>query len=525
MKRHILLLLLGSFAPLFLQAQNTVPVLSNLTASVDWNTNILIIQYDVSDTENDPLEVTIDFSNNEGRTFEFSGQVPVSGDVGFPVMPGSNRSITADVSALAGQGAALRLRLVADDRQPVDLHELVSQVDSTLLHDNLTFVEGVRHRTTGLTHLNEVRDSMSTLFSSLNLHTEIQSFPYSGTTGKNIIGSLAGTVAADTVVVVDAHYDSVSNAPGADDNGSGTVGVWEIARILSQYPSRNTLRFIGFDLEEAGLQGSAAYVSSGMQAGETIEGVFNFEMIGYYSDEPNSQELPAGFNLLFPVAANAVAANQYRGDFITNVGNDLFPQMTSLFESSANTYVPGLKVITVSEPIGLPVLDLRRSDHTPFWVSGIPAIMITDGANFRNECYHTPGDTLNEKLNFTFMSNVVKATLVAAARLAGIQHAAWATVDFAGTVRTHDLQQTCQVAAGIYPPGSRQPALFFGSCPVSGLQVELFNAGGVLQFREHIGQPLETTWHTLALPHLDAGLYFLRLQSTEGNQTLKVVVH
>jgi len=509
--------------PYLINAQNVAPTIKNLTATVDWSEQTLSLSYDVLDPENDPLEIRVEFSNDNGKTFSITSQVAVSGDVGFPVMPGAGRTITCDLSGISSTGM-FQARLVALDRQPVDLQELVHAVDSNRLRADLEFVEGIRHPATGLPHLRAVRDSMKNLFGALQLHTELQTFQNGAYTAANVLGTSPGISHADTVVIVDAHYDSVSNAPGADDNGSGTVGVWEVARLLSRYPAKKSLRYIGFDLEEAGLLGSIQYVSSGIPSNETIAGVFNFEMIGYYSDEPNSQILPAGFNFLFPDVAAALAANQFRGDFITNVGKASLASLADLFANSAADFVPDLKVISILEPDGITLIDLRRSDHAPFWIAGIPAIMLTDGANFRNPAYHTPGDTLNEKLNFTFMSNVVKATLAATAQLAEIQHGHWATVNFEGTVRANALQRHCAVSAGSHPAGRRRPALFFGECPFSNLRVDLFSPNGQLIHSELIAAPSRQDWYELGTPDLPAGIYFIQLQAAEGNHSLKVAL-
>ncbi|MBK8967333.1 MAG: M28 family peptidase [Lewinellaceae bacterium] len=506
-----------------LHAQNGAPVIQNFTASVNWPAQTLTLQYDVADPENDPLEIQVELSNDGGKTFAISNQIAVSGDVGFPVSPGTGRLISCDLNGLSGSGN-FQVRLIALDRQPFDLQELVDAVDSTRLRADLEFVEGIRHATTGLTHLRAVRDSIENLFHELQMQTELQAFMNGNFAASNVVGSVPGISHADTVIIVDAHYDSVSNAPGADDNGSGTVGVWEVARLLSGYPAKKTLRYIGFDQEEAGLLGSIQYVSNGIPAHETIAGVLNFEMIGYYSEEPNSQTLPTGFNIFFPDVTAALAADQYRGNFITNVGQQALPQVADLFAASAATYVPDLKVHTVLEPAGFTLVDLRRSDHAPFWASQIPAIMITDGANFRNECYHTPGDTLNEKLNFTFMANVVKATLAAAAQLAEVQHGHWATANFAGTVGTTNLQRDCAVSAGAYPNGGRTPGLFFGECPIANLNIRVFNANGGLVHTEILDAPPRQEWYPLNTPALPAGIYFLNLQAAEGNHTLKVAL-
>jgi len=504
------------FAP-GLCAQNQIPVISNVILDTDIPNSSATLHYNLSDGENDPLEVSIQFSTNGGKTYTTLSGANVSGDVGFPVAAGNRTAVCTGLSFVAPGKYAFRV--IADDKQPFDIQALVNEVDSNRIKNDLLFVEGIRHRTTGLAHLNATRDSLQNLYKALGLYFEKQTFSFSGSTGQNLIGSLPGTATAEKVVVADAHYDTVNNAPGADDNGSGTVGVMEIARLLSRYPSKKTQRYIGFDLEESGLVGSLNYVASGIPAGEQIEGVFNFEMIGYWSEEPNSQTLPAGFSLLFPVQALQVSDNQYRGDFITNVGNANSQSLIQLFANSAQQYVPALKVISLAVPgNGQQVPDLRRSDHAPFWDSNRKALMLTDGANFRNECYHTPGDSSAEKLNFTFMSNVVKATLAAMAQLVEVQHADWAATSFELTVGT-DEPDPCSFKL-LQDSGL---ALLVEGCAAGEVSLEFYDMKGALLLQKNLelsnAAPIQLS--TALLP---AGIYAMKIRHNGGIYTQKVVI-
>ncbi len=499
------------------RAQNQVPVISNFTFDTDIPNNSATLQYSLSDAENDPLEVSIQFSIDGGKNYATLSGANVSGDAGFPVATGNRSAICTGLNFTTPGKYAFRV--VADDKQLFDIQALVNEVDSNRLKNDLLFVEGIRHRTSGLPHLNATRDSLQNLYNAAGLYFEKQTFAFGGTTGQNLIASLPGTSSAEKVVIADAHYDTVINAPGADDNGSGTVGMMEIARLLSRYPSKKTQRYIGFDLEESGLVGSLNYVASGIPAGEQIEGVFNFEMIGYWSDQPNTQTLPTGFSLLFPLQAQAVADNQYRGDFITNVGSANSQTLLQLFANAAQQYVPGLKVLSLSVPgNGQAVPDLRRSDHAPFWDSNRKALMLTNGANFRNTCYHTSCDTLEDKLNFTFMSNVVKATIAAMAQLVEVQHADWATASF-------------ELAVGILEPDPCSFKLLQDSglavqaegCVAGEISIEFYDMKGslMLQRRLELSNAVPVQLPTAQLP---AGIYALKIRHNGGVYAQKVVI-
>ena len=62
------------------------------------------------------------------------------------------------------------------------------------------------------------------------------------------------------IIVICAHYDSVWQELGAFDNGGGTAGIMELARVYKEKGSKYDLRFIAFGGEEMGLWGSKAYV-------------------------------------------------------------------------------------------------------------------------------------------------------------------------------------------------------------------------------------------------------------------------
>ncbi len=97
----------------------------------------------------------------------------------------------------------------------------------------------------------------------------------------NVVGELTGTTTPGNIYVVGGHYDHLEgDRPGGDDNASGTAGVLEAARVLSQYRFESTIRFIAFNAEEDGLFGSKDYVDNHViPGGENIVGMINMDMI------------------------------------------------------------------------------------------------------------------------------------------------------------------------------------------------------------------------------------------------------
>lgn len=141
-------------------------------------------------------------------------------------------------------------------------------------------------------------------------------------TGNNVIGVLRG--ASDDTIVLGGHYDTVPAGPGADDNGSGTATLLELARVIGQRktPPQHTLVFIAFDAEELGLLGSRAYVNSlsGDQL-QKIGAMLNFDMLGAGSG-PLLVIGDGSVALLARSSAQQLGIDAHVGQLPANAGSD-----------------------------------------------------------------------------------------------------------------------------------------------------------------------------------------------------------
>lgn len=413
----ILLLLL----PLSVVSQNKAPEITMLTAVADTIGEKMVITYDLADKENDAVNVDI--------FIEWFGQLRrienTKGDIGFPVKPGKGKRITLDYDKFTDVVNS-RIKLVVDDRQKVSIQDVVGSVDSARIRKYLEFVNGYRFfgSKEGLSHLIKVKKFITDELGNLGLDTARQRFPHKGYVGENLIGEIAGQHEKAVVYIVGAHYDCVDKSDGADDNGSGVAGLLEAARVLSAYKFKNTIRFVGFDLEEEGWIGSKNYVfNGGLSETQTVGGAINFDMIGYSSDKPNSQIIPDGFEILFPDVVKEVAANQYKGNFAINTFNKNSEALSKSFVTQSALYVPDLKVISLGvHGNGELTPQLAASDHVSFWRKGLNALHVGDGGESRNTNLDTPTDKINT-INFKFMTNIVKATVATMAELGGICNA------------------------------------------------------------------------------------------------------
>lgn len=491
--------------------QNNPPVISNVTCLADTQDNRLIVEYDLTDVEGDDVDVIFRVSSDSGFSYVFD-QGWTTGDVGYPVTPGSNKTLVWHYDSV-GDITQYKVKLVADDRVPIDIQEIVDQVDSTNLWNDLTWIAQERHNTSAPTHWIAVRDSLYDRFEADGLIAWRFPFVYQNVNAENQIGRIPGCKNEGISYVIDSHFDGVTNSPGADDNGAGVAGLLEASRILSQYNFERSINIIGFDLEEQGLVGSARYVNDGgIFPWETVDGVLNFEMIGYYSEQDSTQEFPPGFASLFPDVQDSVMAQNYKGNFLTNVANTNSSWLRQTFDSCALVYVPELRVLSLEAPgTGFLTPDLRRSDHARFWDAGIAALMLTDGAEYRNFNYHTPFDTVGA-LDVNFMTNNVKAALATIATLARPQHSTVSVHD----IFVHPASGIAQVAEKrfeftLYPNPSEGEVVLALQQEVQGeLTVKIVDHQGKEVFQLTAANAIDGSIE-LDISHLARGTYFVQL--------------
>ena len=165
-----------------------------------------------------------------------------------------------------------------------------------------------------------------------------------------------------------------------------------------------------------GVNGSSYYVED-LVGNDThaVKGVINLEACGYTSKNPHSQTFPQGLDTRhFP----SYKIDPTIGDFIAVVSDGNSFNLGNSFLQSCEESDIDLPSILIGVPLNFEQIrgslpDLLRSDHAPFWKAHIPALMVTDTANFRNPYYHTPGDTITT-LDFDFLLKVAKAAFLTA---------------------------------------------------------------------------------------------------------------
>ena len=231
-------------------------------------------------------------------------------------------------------------------------------------------------------------------FLKIGMEVKEDLFKWEGRFYKNIVAEKRGIVSSDKVLILGAHYDTISGSPGADDNASGTAVLLEVARNIQALPLDSTLKLIAFSLEEYDFAGSTHYAENARKGGEEILGMISLEMVGFTSLKQNYP------HYLNPKKYPTV------GDFIGIIGNDRSKRLMERVRRSFKTHIPQLPSEFLLVPgNGEGMEEARLSDHSPFWDQGFPALMVTDTAFLRNPNYHLPSDTI-ETLDFEFMRKV-----------------------------------------------------------------------------------------------------------------------
>jgi Zn-dependent M28 family amino/carboxypeptidase len=235
--------------------------------------------------------------------------------------------------------------------------------------------------------LKAAEDYVSENFRGLGLAPERQSFIYQGQEVANI---MAGRREPSGHYILGAHFDTVAGTPGADDNASGVAVLLETARLAGSLSPPRPWVFVGFTTEEppaffTPYMGSRVYARWAKEQGQIIKGMLCLEMVGYYTQEPDSQPLP------FPLQFMGYPTT---GNFIALVADRRSRPLLSALEQALKSGCQ-LPTSAIAVPFGGHILpETRLSDHANFWDQGYPAVMLTDTAFLRNPHYHSPGDVM-----------------------------------------------------------------------------------------------------------------------------------
>jgi hypothetical protein len=263
-----------------------------------------------------------------------------------------------------------------------DLDSLVNEISLDSLQDIVLTLQSFPPRVTGSAGDEMGRDYVMGKLQDYGYDSVVlDSFVYAGTPVQNVVAYKIGTDYPDHHIVVGGHRDAVSGSPGADDNGSGTAGVLEIARVLKDIDTKMSYVFILFTGEEQGLHGSWHYANQAAARGDSIVMMLNMDMIGY---EGNVNDVKV-----------------YHGDDLTwpNLWVNLADSLTGI---GLNGVLSGT---------------IPYSDHYPFQQNGYDVVFLIE-YNF-SPYYHTYRDSASY-MDFTYHRRIVQASLATAYQVSEI---------------------------------------------------------------------------------------------------------
>jgi hypothetical protein len=248
----------------------------------------------------------------------------------------------------------------------------------------------------------------------------------------NVVATLrpvSGTPGSDRIFLVSGHYDSratgandiTSEAPGANDDGSGTTAVLELARVLSKFNFRATIVFAAFAGEEQGLYGSTQWAEMAKEKGLHLEGVLNNDMIGNTTSGDGSRE--NGYVRLYAEALSPqdTGAVIRRMDFLGLENDGPSRTLARYVQEIGVRFVPGHGVRIIYRRDRF----LRGGDQSPFHDRGFAAVRIVDAKenyehqhqNVRMENGIQYGD-LTQFVNYDYLEQNTKVNAAALASLA-----------------------------------------------------------------------------------------------------------
>jgi len=247
----------------------------------------------------------------------------------------------------------------------------------------------------------------------------------------NIVATLKGSApeSADRMYVVSGHYDSMCNsptdakcdAPGANDDASGTAAVLEMARVMAKYQFDATIVFMVVPGEEQGLLGATHYAEEAKQKSLNIDAMFTNDIIGNTLGGNGVRDRNTVRVFSEGVPSNETTAEATTRRSVGGENDSASRQLARFIKDTGENYVAAMKVMMVyrRDRYG------RGGDHIPFLERGFPAVRFTEvNEEFRHQHQNVRveggvqyGD-LPEFVDFAYIANVARVNAASLAALA-----------------------------------------------------------------------------------------------------------
>lgn len=247
----------------------------------------------------------------------------------------------------------------------------------------------------------------------------------------NVVATLKGSQpqSTDRLYVVSGHYDSMCNtptdakcdAPGANDDASGTAAVLEMARVMAKYEFDATIIFMAVAGEEQSLLGSTHFAEQAKQKNWNVDAMFTNDIVGNTLGGNGIRDRGTVRVFSEGVPSNETTAEATTRRSVGGENDSASRQLARFIKEIADTFVPQLKVMLVyrRDRYG------RGGDHIPFLERGYPAVRFTEvNEEFRHQHQNVRiengvqfGD-LPEFVDFAYVANVARVNAASLAALA-----------------------------------------------------------------------------------------------------------
>jgi Zn-dependent M28 family amino/carboxypeptidase len=245
----------------------------------------------------------------------------------------------------------------------------------------------------------------------------------------NVFATLKGTTDPNRIYVVSGHYDSMCgdpsdgkcDAPGANDDASGTAAVIELARVMSKRKFDATIIFMAVAGEEQGLLGARYFAEQAAEKKWNIEAMFTNDIVGGVTTQKNSPNRNRVRVFTEGVPSNETEAEGTTRRSVGGENDSQARQLARYVKEQSDKYLKNFSVWMIYRRDRY----LRGGDHIPFLEKGFSAVRITEAdedythqhQNVRTENGVFYGDT-PEYVDFEYTANVTRVNVIALANLA-----------------------------------------------------------------------------------------------------------
>jgi hypothetical protein len=177
-------------------------------------------------------------------------------------------------------------------------YEMIADLEGRLRRHVVALAEDIGPRDVSVPDkLNAASDYVRRFWEETSYEVHTQMYGVKNLVCQNLEAQIPGKSRPDEIVLVGAHYDTVSWSPGANDNGSAVAALLEISRLFSPRSTSRTLRFAAFTNEEppffkTSAMGSLVYAKACRKSKDDVVAMVCLETIGYYRDERKTQKYP-----------------------------------------------------------------------------------------------------------------------------------------------------------------------------------------------------------------------------------------